>query len=316
MLGAWIKGIAKAVLPVKVRLWLRDKQRLLSARGKRSQMAKDLARLFSLPVIRHLRCLQFRRLQPFGVRNGRGRETDTSVVRYYWARFLEKNRSHVRGHALEIGTTKTIRHYGGQTLTQVDAIDVTAHGPEITVVADLSRADHIPSDTYDCFLNQFTMHIIYDLEAALYHSIRILKPGGVLLANFPCLSYYFPRGLNMGTGTVMQLYRWFTPIQVEDFLRHAGLTELDYKIEIFGNLFSRGAYQMNIPAEELTHRELESVDLWYPLLVCVRVVKPARWEAKKPEYRDCLVPNTNRTGIILLISDLLDFGGVCFQGLL
>jgi glycosyltransferase involved in cell wall biosynthesis len=236
----------------------------------------------SLPLLRQLRCLQLRRLQPLG--NGRLR--GTPIVRYYWGIFLQEHGGDIRGTALEIGTTATIRRYGGQAVTQANAIDLSAHSPEITVVADLSRADHLPSDAYDCFINQFTMHLIFDVEAALYHSIRILKPGGVLLVNFPSVDYYFSKGLDMGTGAPLFLYWWFTPIQVENLLQRIGLTEADYKLTIYGNLFARIAYQMNMHAEELTERELKYVDPGHPLLICARVVKPAGWHTSKPVYRE------------------------------
>ena len=242
----------------------------------------------SLPLIRHLRCLQLRRLRPIG----NGQQRGTPIVRQYWARFLQEHRSDIRGRCLEIGTTATIRQYGGQSVTQADAIDLVAHGPEITVIADLSRADAVSSDTYDCFINQFTMHLIYDVEAALYHSIRMLKPGGVLLVNFSCLDYYFPRGLDMGTGRPLFLHWWFTPIQVENLLRRVGLTEADYELSVYGNLFARIAYQLNMPAEQLTRYEKECADLGHPLLICVRAVKPLSWQATKPEYRDPWLPDT------------------------
>jgi SAM-dependent methyltransferase len=243
--------------------------------------------LTRLPVIRQLRCLQFRRLHP--LRSGQQR--GTPIVRYYWARYLEKYQPDIRGHAIEIGTTATIRQYGGNALRCATAIDLVAHSPEITVVADLSRADHVPSDTYDCFVNQFTMHVIYDVDAALYHSIRILKPGGVLLINFSCLDYYFADGLDMHTGSPLYMHQWFTPIQVENLMRRLSLEEPDYQIETFGNLFARIAYQMNMAAEELTAHELEYVDGGHPLLICARVVKPLHWQATKPEYRDPWLPD-------------------------
>jgi hypothetical protein len=152
-------------------------------------------------------------------------------------------------------------------------------------VSDLSRADDVSSNQYDCFVNQFTAHLIYDIEAALYHSIRILKVGGVLLINFPCVDYYFPRGLDMSTGEPLYMYWWFTPIQVENLLRRVGLCGNDYALECYGNLFARLAYQMNLPAEELTRRELEFADVGHPLLICARVIKPKDWQADKPHYR-------------------------------
>src|SRR5207247_10542854 len=116
-----------------------------------------------LPIVRQLRCVQFRRWRPLAD----GRQRGTAVVRHYWAQFLEKHRSDIRGRGLEIGDTRTIRHYGGGALTRADGIDLAAHSPEITVVADLTQADEVGADANDCFVNQFTMHHIYDLDAAL-----------------------------------------------------------------------------------------------------------------------------------------------------
>ena len=236
------------------------------------------------PIIRQLRCMQFRRLRP--LRNGQPVPGTLSVVRYYWAKFLEKQRPDIRGHGLEIGTTETIRQYGGQALTQADALDLTAHSPEVAVVADLSRADHLPPDVYDCFVVQFTMSVIYDAEAALYHAIRILKPGGVLLINFSCVDFYLHRGLDMGTGAPLYMYWWYTPIQVANTFQRLGLAETDYQLDVCGNLFTRFAFQMNLPAEELTQAELDYADPGQPLLICARILKPANWQAPQPGYRD------------------------------
>ena len=209
-----------------------------------------------------------------------------SVIRYYWAQFLDKHRADIRGHCLEIGTTETIRQYGGTALSQADALDLAAHSPEVRIVADLSRADHVPANTYDCFLNQFSTAVIYDIEAAVYHAIRLLKPGGVLLINFWPVDFYFHQGLDMGTGAPLYMYWWFTPIQVENILRRLALTEADYEIEVYGNLLTRMAFLMNLPAEELTARELDFKDPGQPLLICARIVKPAKWQARKPAYRE------------------------------
>jgi hypothetical protein len=213
------------------------------------------------------------------------------IVRYYWSEFLEKHRGDIRGRALEIGTTATIRHYGGTSVTHADALDLTAHSPEITVAGDLTNADEIPSDTYDCFVNQFTMHLIYDLESALHHSFRILGSRGVLLVNFPSVEYCFARGLDMGTGAPLFVFWQFTPLQVENLFRRAGLADGDFKVELYGNVFTRVAYQMNIPAEELTASELDYVDPGHPLLICARAVKPAAWHAPRPEHRTPWVPD-------------------------
>ena len=234
------------------------------------------------PAIRHLRFAALRRLRP--LKNGG--PNGTSLSRYYWAQFLEQHRADIRGRALEIGTTATLLQYGGAAVMQPEALDMAAHSPEVKVVADLSRADHVPADTYDCFVNQFTTAVIYDVDAAVYHAIRILKPGGVLLINFWCLDYYLYAGLDMGTGGPMYMHWWHTPIQVNDLLHRLGLTEKDYSLEIYGNLLTRFAFLVNLPADELTPAERDYRDPGQPLLICARIVKPAGWNPPKPEYRE------------------------------
>jgi hypothetical protein len=96
----------------------------------------------------------------------------------------------------------------------------------------------------------------------------------------------------MHTGVPLYLFWWFTPIHVENLLRKVGLTQEDYDLTIYGNLFARVAYQMNVPAEELTQHELEYVDTGHPLLICARVVKPLPWQALKPAYREPWLPDT------------------------
>ena len=242
--------------------------------------------IFGLPVLRQWRGGQLRRLKPFGD----GRQRGQPVVRYYWDRFLTRHRSDIRGDCLEVGSTHTIGGYGS-AVARGEALDLTPHSSEVSVVADLSRADDLPADRYDCFINPFTMHLIYDVEAALYHSVRILKPGGVLLVNFPCVDYYFHRGLDMGTGRPLFMFWWFTPIQVDNLLRRVGLASSDYQSTVDGNLFARVAYQMNMPAEELSRNELDHIDEGHPLLISVRAVKPANWHAMRPAYRDPWIPD-------------------------
>jgi SAM-dependent methyltransferase len=234
------------------------------------------------PLVRQLRTLRMRRLQPLGG----GRSAGLSVIRYYWADFLEAHRADIRGRALEIGETATICAYGGDAVTQADALDLTPHSPQVTVVADLSRADHRSADQYDCFVNQFTTAVIYDIDAALYHAVRILKPGGVLLINFWCLDFYLHRGLDMGTGAPLYMHHWFTPIGVNDLLHRLALTEADYRLHIYGNLLTRMAFLLNLPARELLPEERDTADPGQPLLICARIVKPAGWAAVRPAYRD------------------------------
>jgi len=254
----------------------------------RSVARSAVSALLGFPVIRQFRGKQLRRLQPFGNGAPRGE----AIVRWYWERFLESHRADIRGNCLELGSQVTTRRLGGSAVTERSALDLSRHDPEVTVIADLSRADGIAGDGYDCFIIPFTMHLIYDVEAALYHSLRLLRPGGVLLVNFPCVDYYFHGGLDMGTGRPLFVFWWFTPIQVENLFKRVGLGRADYEMHIDGNLFARVAYQMNMPAEELSSEELNHVDVGHPLLISVRAVRPAGWAIPRPVYKDHWVPDT------------------------
>jgi hypothetical protein len=253
----------------------------------RESAERQWHRLGSLPMVRDWRARQLRRLQPLAG----GRPRGTPVIRHYWERFLDAHRPDVRGHALEIGSTQTLTRIGGRAVLQADALDLAARDG-ITVVADLSRADALAGGTYDCVVIPFTTHLIYDIDAAMYHALRILKTGGTLLVNFPCVDACFPRGLDMGTGTPLFVHWFFTPLQVENLLRRLALTPTDYTLAVDGNLFARVAYQMNMPAEELTAEELAFADEGHPLLVSARVVKPEDWRGTRPDYRDPWVPDT------------------------
>jgi len=233
------------------------------------------------PLIRQLRAQRFRRLRPI---EG-GRSSELSIIRYYWADFLEAHRTDIQGRGLEIGETTTLRTYGGQQI-QAEALDLAAHNPDVRVVADLSRADHVPGDQYDCFLIPFTTSVIYDLDAFVYHAIRLLKPGGVLLINFWSVDFYLHRGLNMGTGAPLYMYHWPTPIAVHNLLQKLDLSEKDYQVDVYGNLMARMAFLLNLPARELTAQERDHVDPGQPLLTCARIVKPNDWSPPKPTYQD------------------------------
>jgi hypothetical protein len=238
----------------------------------------------SWPLVRHVRGARLRRLRPLA----EGRHGDLSVIRYYWADFLEQQREDFKGCALEIGETATIRYYGGSNLRQADALDLSAHSPEVKVVADLARADHVPGGQYDCFLVQFTNNVLYDIASALYHALRLLRPGGVLLTNFWCTDFYFHNGLDMGTGAPLYMHWFFTPIQVENLLRGLGLSAADYSLRIYGNLLAKTAFLMNLSARELSPHERDACDPGQPLLICARIVKPPEWRCAKPPVSDPL----------------------------
>lgn len=243
-------------------------------------------KLAAWPVMSRLVMPALRRRRPIGSTKPVGDELfpsqGTPIVRAYWHHYLGKHAADIRGRALEIGTTATIRKFGGAAVTQADALDLIPHSPEVTLVANLMQADHLEGGIFDCFVNQFTTHILHDVPSSLYHSIRLLKPGGVLLVNFICVTGILDRGMNMGTGSTLHHYWWFTPLHVQHLLRGLGLEWDDFTIESYGNVFTRHAWNMNLPAEAVSTSEMEFQDPMFPIMLCVRVVRPEKWSPPRP----------------------------------
>ena len=205
----------------------------------------------------------------------------TPVVRAYWDDFLERHRASIAGRALEIGATRTVRHYGEDRLTSAEALDLLPN-PGVTYVTDLTRAWDVPGERFDVFINQFTLHLIRDDLAALFHSVRVLRPGGTLLCNFPCFSGFRPEGQDFGTGVRLFVWRWYTPIGVRLLFERLSLSDADVELVTYGNHVGLIAYATGIPTELLPQAWLRRSDPSRPLLVCARVTRPGDW---RPGWR-------------------------------
>src|SRR5262249_49645488 len=91
-----------------------------------------------------------RRVTPIARRFGY--ERGQPIDRHYIEAFLEKNASAIHGHVLEVGDGLYTRRFGGSRVAKSDVLHVTAGNPAATIVGDLSRAEHIPSDWFDCII--------------------------------------------------------------------------------------------------------------------------------------------------------------------
>lgn len=204
------------------------------------------------------------RLNPISRRFGadRGRPID----RYYIERFLEVNAPHISGRVLEIGDAAYTRQFGGDRVLRSDVLHVEEGNPEATFVGDLASADHIPSDAFDCVILTQTLQFIYDVPAGIATIHRILKPGGVLLSTFPGITH---------TGDPHWCSTWcwsFTTVSAERLFREK-FDERHVAIESFGNVLVAAAFLYGLADRELSRRELDYHDPFYPVVITVRAVK-------------------------------------------
>jgi SAM-dependent methyltransferase len=195
-----------------------------------------------------------------------GLDRGTPVDRFYIERFLAREAPAIRGRVLEIEDDTYTRRFGGSRVSRSDVLHVAEGNPKATLVGDLTAADHIGSDAFDCIVLTQTLHLIYDTRAALRTLQRILKPGGVLLATFPGLSRVSHdewEGSWYWGFTTASARRVFE----ESFPGGAVL------VDAFGNVLSAISFLHGLAAEELREEELEYRDRDYELLIAVRATK-------------------------------------------
>lgn len=211
-------------------------------------------------------CLgQLRRLRP--ISSAWGSERGKPIDRYYIERFLAAHAQDIRGHVLEIGTKEYTLAFGGERVTESDVLHVTEHKPDVTILGDLTSADHIPSNTFDCIVLTQTLQFIYDVPAALRTVHRILKPGGIVLATVPGISQISRYDMERWG------HYWSFTTRSAQALFEAVFPAQSIGIEMFGNVLAAIAFLHGLAAEELRQKELDHVDPDYQLLITVRAVK-------------------------------------------
>jgi len=207
-----------------------------------------------------------RRLEPvsrvFGLDRGK------PIDRYFIENFLARRAEDIHGHVLEIGDNTYTVQFGGAKVSQSDVLHATPGNPKANIIADLTSAHQIPSDTFDCIILTQTLQYIFDPKAAIGTLYRILKPGGVLLVTVPGISQISRYDMD----------RW------GDYWRFTTLSTRGLFEEVFpsgsvetnahGNVFVAIAFLHGLAAEELTKRELDYLDPDYEVIITVRAVKP------------------------------------------
>jgi SAM-dependent methyltransferase len=195
-----------------------------------------------------------------------GRERGTPVDRYYIERFLDDERDAITGRVLEVLNRDYTKRFG-RAVERSDVLDVDTSNADATIVADLAAADVIPSAGFDCVVLTQTLQYIYDLKPAVAHVHRILRPGGTVLCSVPSVS-------RMGRLELDSEYWRLTAAACSRLFGDA-FAGGDVRVRARGNVLAAVAFLMGMAAEELSTRELEQDDPFFPLVVTVRATKAA-----------------------------------------
>ncbi len=200
-----------------------------------------------------------------------GYDRGTPIDRVYIEAFLARHAGDIRGRVLEVKDPAYTRRFGEGRVARSDVADVDAANPAATVVADLEDPQAFPEDAFDCFILTQTLHLIYDVRAALASAHRLLRPGGVLLLTCPAITQLDGWSLRQGGGD----YWRFTSRAVRRLLAEA-FPGGDVEVETAGNVLAATAFLQGLAAEELEPAELAHVDPIYEMLVMARAQKAPR----------------------------------------
>jgi glycosyltransferase involved in cell wall biosynthesis/SAM-dependent methyltransferase len=245
-----VLSATRSVMPRDVRQWVR-------ARVRRTGCA---------PSVGQVRLGDLRRVTPLNRDFGYSR--GTPVDRYYIERFLAENAASIRGRVLEVADNTYTRRFGGDRVRQSDVLHVNPQDANATIIGDLTHADHIPSDSFDCVILTQTLQVIYDVPAALRTIHRILTPGGVALVTVPGISPISRYDMDRWG------YFWaFTSLSVERLFQEAFGDKGEVTIQTYGNVLAATAFLFGLALEELKPRELDYADPDYQVIIAFAAKK-------------------------------------------
>lgn len=193
-----------------------------------------------------------------------GYDHGTPIDRFYIEQFLAAHASDVGGRVLEVQEDDYSRRFGGQRVTRQDILNVNSSNPQATIVGDLADPKTLKAAQFDCIILTQTLHLVFDMAAAIENVRRALRPGGVLLITVPGITPVEP-----GEG-----YSWFWSLTEESLQRLLAASFDPAKVEVktYGNLTAATAFLHAAAVEEIPRRKLDRFDPIYPVTIAARAV--------------------------------------------
>lgn len=186
------------------------------------------------------------------------------MSRFYIDRFMNAHRDDITGTVLEIKNPRYANSLGS-ALKRVDILDIDTNNRHANIFTDLATADCLPSNTYDCFMINETLQFVYDLQSAVRHAHRSLRPGGILLVTVPCTAQH--------DSELKDVEFWrFTRTSCERLFGDVFGQEM-IEVETYGNFASCVTGLTGMAVEENDPAMYDNVSPIYVQGVCVRAQK-------------------------------------------
>lgn len=171
------------------------------------------------------------------------------IDRYYIEQFLTENGSEITGEVLSVGDDNYAHQFAESVITKSDVLHLNDE-VNSTITGNLEYAPHISSNKFDCFLLIQTLQFIYDFDAAVETTARVLKPGGIVLATLPGIT-----PLKHETWGDSSYWR-FTPNSARRlFSNH--FDDHDVSLTCYGNSLAANAFLHGLAVEDIGESSLQ-----------------------------------------------------------
>lgn len=188
------------------------------------------------------------------------------IDRYYMEKFLAKNEKLIYGRVLEVGDNRYTKKIGGNKVTKSDILNIVQF-EGTTILGDLETGENIPEEAFDCIILTQVIQVIYDVNSALKHTLKALKPGGTLLLTASGISQIWREPSN----SYSEYWRFTDKLLIRllsQFVPQDGIHVVPY-----GNVAVAKAFLDGLALHEVPKRILDYRDEDYQLLITARVSK-------------------------------------------
>ena len=195
-----------------------------------------------------------------------GYDRGTPINRYYIDRFLGDHAGDITGRVLEIGDAAYTTRFGAGRVARSDVLHVDPAAAQATICGDLVSGRGVPDACFDCVILTQTLHLLYDVRAALATVERSLAPGGVLLATMPGITRI----------SRPEMDRWgdswrFTSYSARRLFEETFGSRID--IAAYGNVLAAVSFLQGLAAEELSAADLDHYDRDFEVTIGIRARK-------------------------------------------
>lgn len=195
-----------------------------------------------------------------------GYDRGKPLDRHYVEDFLARHAQLIHGHVLEIGDTAYTTQFGGDRVVSAEAFHRFAGQPGVTYVGDISGVHNLPDDTFDCMVLTQTLHLIFDMPAAIATIWKALKPGGSVLVTVPWIT-------SIDKGEWNATWYWaISPAGLRKLLE-TRFAASDIAVNAYGNVLAASAFLYGFAEHEVRPQDLDVDDPLCPVIVAASARK-------------------------------------------